>query len=100
MRRINICEERGTGIDKVITECELFQLPAPKFQGEELFTRVYLYAHSKLRNMDKQDKIRATYQHCCLKYVFNEFMTNQSLRERFNPHYSHNALRFCVNNAG
>lgn len=83
MRRINLCEERGTGIDKVITECELYQLPAPKFQGEEMFTRVYLYAPRELREMDKQDKIRATYQHCCLKYVFDEFMTNQSLRERF-----------------
>ncbi len=28
--------------------------------------------------------IRATYQHCCLRYVMNEKMTNQSLRERFN----------------
>lgn len=26
----------------------------------------------------------ATYQHCCLRYVMNEKMTNQSLRERFN----------------
>ena len=33
--------------------------------------------------MSKKDKIRATYQHCCLKYVTNEKMTNQSLRTRF-----------------
>ena len=33
--------------------------------------------------MDKADKIRACYQHCCLKYVSNDKMTNQSLRERF-----------------
>ncbi|MEO0043323.1 MAG: hypothetical protein RL329_2771 [Bacteroidota bacterium] len=33
--------------------------------------------------MDKNDKIRACYQHCCLKYVSNEKMTNQSLRKRF-----------------
>jgi ATP-dependent DNA helicase RecG len=33
--------------------------------------------------MDKNDKIRACYQHACLKYVSNEKMTNQSLRERF-----------------
>ena len=31
----------------------------------------------------KKDKMRATYQHCCLKYVTNEKMTNQSLRSRF-----------------
>ena len=29
------------------------------------------------------DRIRATYQHCCLRNVMNERMTNQSLRERF-----------------
>jgi len=33
--------------------------------------------------MDSRDKIRACYQHCCLRYVMNEKMTNQSLRERF-----------------
>ncbi len=83
MRRINICEERGTGIDKVIKECELYQLPAPKFQADEQFTRIYMYSPRNFRDMDKMDKIRATYQHCCLKYVIDEFMTNQSLRERF-----------------
>jgi predicted HTH transcriptional regulator len=34
--------------------------------------------------MDKKDRIRACYQHACLKYVMNEKMTNTSLRERFN----------------
>lgn len=34
MRRINICEERGSGIDKVINESETYQLPAPKFIEE------------------------------------------------------------------
>ena len=29
------------------------------------------------------EKVRACYQHACLKYVSNEKMTNQSLRERF-----------------
>jgi predicted HTH transcriptional regulator len=32
MRRINICEERGSGIDKVIFQVEFFQLPAPQFR--------------------------------------------------------------------
>lgn len=34
--------------------------------------------------MDRNDKIRAVYQHACLKWVSNDYMTNQSLRERFN----------------
>jgi predicted HTH transcriptional regulator len=32
--------------------------------------------------MDRKDKIRACYQHCCLKYVSGSIMTNQTLRER------------------
>ncbi len=33
--------------------------------------------------MGKLDKIRACYQHCCLRYVNGELATNKSLRERF-----------------
>tara|TARA_Y100000310_G_scaffold317461_1_gene370369 strand:- start:54 stop:932 length:879 start_codon:yes stop_codon:yes gene_type:complete len=84
MRRINICEERGSGIDKVIFFVEFYQLPAPNFIEEENFLRVILYSYKSLRQMDKDDKVRACYQHCALKCVSNELMTNQSLRKRFN----------------
>jgi ATP-dependent DNA helicase RecG len=83
MRRLNICEERGSGIDKVVHECEFNQLPAPQIVVGDNYTRVTLYSHRSLRQMDKQDKVRACYLHSCLKYVSGEFMTNQSLRERF-----------------
>ena len=33
--------------------------------------------------MTKADRIRACYQHCCLMYVSNQRMSNQSLRDRF-----------------
>ncbi len=83
MRRIGICEEKGSGIDRVIAQCEMFQLPAPDFQEKSNQTKVIMYAHKKLNDMDKQDKIRACYQHCCLRYISNNIMTNQSLRDRF-----------------
>lgn len=83
MRRLNICEERGSGVDKVIFQCEYYQLPAPKFIAGENYTRVILYAHKTLRQMDKDDKIRACYLHACLKYVSGDYMTNQTLRNRF-----------------
>ncbi len=83
MRRINICEERGSGIDKVIFQVEVYQLPAPKFEQDERNTKAILYAYKPLSKMGKEDKIRACYQHCCLKYVSNEKMTNTSLRKRF-----------------
>lgn len=83
MRRLKICEEKGSGIDKVIFQCEFYQLPAPYFISTEVHTKVILYAHKQLREMDRNDKIRAVYQHASLKWVSNDFMTNQTLRERF-----------------
>lgn len=83
MRRINICEERGSGVDKVVKLSELFQLPAPDFYQGDNYLRATLYAPKALRDMDKKDRVRACYQHCCLKWVSSDVMTNQSLRERF-----------------
>jgi len=84
MRRLRICEEQGSGIDKTIKSIEDFQLPAPDFRATEKHTVSVLFAHKNFKDMDKDDKVRACYQHCCLKWVMNERMTNQSLRERFN----------------
>jgi len=84
MRRMGICEEKGSGIDKVIFNIELFQLPPLDVQLQEKHTRVVLFSPLMFGNMDKKDRIRACYQHACLKYVANDKMTNQSLRGRFN----------------
>ncbi len=83
MRRLGICEEKGSGVDKVIQAAEAFQLPAPDFRVGEKRTSVVLFGHKDFEQMDRSDRIRATYQHCCLRYVMNEKMSNQSLRERF-----------------
>lgn len=83
MRRIHICEERGSGIDKVVFNCEYYQLPAPDFIVGDNYTRATLFAPKTLRQMDKNDKIRACYLHACLKFVSGDLMTNQSLRNRF-----------------
>ena len=83
MRRINICEERGSGIDKVVIETEIYQLPAPIFRSTNGYTISILFAHKELKDMDRLDKIRATYMHSVLRYIQNDFMTNATLRERF-----------------
>ena len=41
-------------------------------------------AHRLFDAMDREDRVRACYQHAALKWVMSERMTNQSLRERFN----------------
>lgn len=80
MRRMNFCEERGSGVDRAISKIEEFQLPAPEFSADDDFTRIILYAN--LKSMGTRDRIRACYQHCCLCWVRKEYMTNTTLRER------------------
>jgi predicted HTH transcriptional regulator len=83
MRRIGICEERGSGVDKVVFQTEVFQLPAPSFETPEGCTRAVLFAHKELKDMDRADRIRACYLHASLRFVERNLMTNSSLRERF-----------------
>lgn len=83
MRRFRICEEKSSGIDKVVAAAEFFQLPAPDFRTGEQHTSVVLLAHKDFDDMDRKERVRACYQHACLLYVSNQKMTNQSLRERF-----------------
>jgi predicted HTH transcriptional regulator len=83
MRRLGICEERGSGIDKVVFQIEVHQLPAPLFEIPDGFTRSVLFAHKDLKEMDKADRIRSCYLHACLKYVNRSFLTNASLRQRW-----------------
>ena len=83
MRRFRICEERGSGIDRVVAEVEAFQLPAPLFEAPEGSTRSVLFAHKPLSGMGKAERVRACYMHACLRYVTGQPMNNASLRERF-----------------
>lgn len=82
MRRLGICEELGSGLDKAITAIELYQLPPLRFAVQETRTTVTLFAYRKYADLDRQERVYACYQHACLKYVTNDKMTNQSLRER------------------
>lgn len=82
MRRLGVCEEKGSGMDKTIFSIELYQLPPLRFQVQENRTIVTVYSYRKFAEIDKAERVRACYQHACLKYVSNDKMNNQSLRAR------------------
>lgn len=87
-----MCEERGSGWDKVVFLTEVNQLPAPLTEVVDESTRVVLFAHKPLNRMDKEDRIRALYLHACLRYVNRQHMTNASVRERLGIE-AHNTAR-------
>lgn len=82
MRRIGICEEKGSGMDKTIFYGELYQLPPIRIQLQETRTEATFFTYRKFADLNKSERVMACYQHACLRYVSNEKMNNQSLRGR------------------
>lgn len=61
---------------------EVFQLPAPDFRTAGNSTVAVLYGPRLFSRMDREERIRACYQHACLLYVSGKRMSNASLRKR------------------
>lgn len=83
MRRLRICELRGSGVDRALTELELHQLPAPKIVSEATYTKVTLVGRQEFSKMNLGDRVWTAYLHCVLRYLASDHMTNASLRKRF-----------------
>ena len=83
MRRFNLCEELGTGWDKIVIATEAMQLPAPRMVRYTENTRVVLYSAIPFTMISREEKLRAVYQHASIRYLQDDAMTNKSLRERF-----------------
>ena len=90
--QLGICERRGSGIDRAIEAIELMGLPAAKITKGDQFTRVFLFPKKELKDMTKQEKILACYQHACLLHEDNKSINNQSVRERFQLDKSKSAV--------
>ncbi|MDI3560149.1 ATP-binding protein [Bradyrhizobium sp. Arg816] len=82
MRRIGLCEQRGSGIDRALEAIEREALPAPLFREVEGSTVVAVFRPGSFAEMDQEARIRACYQHACLRYESNDYMTNASFRLR------------------
>jgi len=83
MRRLKICEIRGSGIDRTIEAVESLQLPAPKFENSDNAFNAYIYTYRPFDQLTTEEKLRALTQHVTLLYVNQQFATNETLRLRF-----------------
>ena len=82
-RMYRICEERGTGFQKVVSAVELFGMPPVVFTPLENAFQVTLYAPRQFSDMSQQERIEACYQHAVLQYFSSQTLTNTTLRTRF-----------------
>ncbi|MDO8540087.1 MAG: ATP-binding protein [Opitutaceae bacterium] len=83
LRQLRICDERGHGMDDVVTHIELHQLPPYQCRLGSRHTTVVLSRYRPLKNLTPEERIHAVYQHCCLRFVTNQATNNESLRGRF-----------------
>ncbi len=83
LRRMGICEKIGSGINKIIQSAESHQLPPLDFRTIFRRTLVVVFGHKPFESMDRSERVRSCYQHCCLSWLSAKAMTNQTLRDRF-----------------
>lgn len=82
MRRMRMCEEQGSGLDKVVEVCEVYQLPAPLFRADNHATQAVLYGPRSFADMTQDERVRACYFHAVLKFLSGDKMKNASLCAR------------------
>lgn len=82
MRRMGMCEEQGSGLDKVVIHIELHQLPPPKFYADADSLQVILYAPRSFADMSPSERLRACYQHAVIQYLTGLRMKNATLLMR------------------
>lgn len=82
MRRMRMCEEQGSGLDKVVQACEVYQLPPPLFRAADNSTQAVLYGPRSFAEMTPEERVRACYFHAVLKFLSGDKMKNASLCAR------------------
>ena len=70
MHRCGICEERGSGYDKIVASTSKNGMLAPRIENQNnQFTKVVLFAKVPFNITTKEDRIRTCYMQACLAYV-------------------------------
>ena len=84
MRKCGICEERGSGYDKIVTATSSSGLLAPRVgQQQGRFTKATIFSKVPFDLTSKEDRVRTCYMQACLASVIAEALTNADVRELF-----------------
>ncbi|MCD8120608.1 MAG: putative DNA binding domain-containing protein [Lachnospiraceae bacterium] len=84
LHKCGICEERGSGYDKVIRSTGKNKLLAPMVINQSnQFTKTVMFAKIPFSMITKEDRIRTCYMQACLAYVEFSAISNSDIRELF-----------------
>lgn len=92
LRMIHICEERGSGFDRMEEGlCEL-QIPAPKVETGSDFTRTKFYWYKNFNDWTREERIRTCYLYTCYCYINDIEVSNKELRKRLGVEEKNKAM--------
>lgn len=84
MHKCGICEERGSGFDKIVNSTSKNMLLAPMVVNvDNQFTKAILFSRIPFDLISKEDKIRTCYMQACLAYVKFSSIANADIRAVF-----------------
>ena len=84
MHKCGICEERGSGYDKIVEATGKNELLAPRIENQNnQFTKAILFAKVSFELTTKEDRMRTCYMQACLAYVNFEGISNSDIRKIF-----------------
>ncbi len=84
MHKCGICEERGSGYDKIVDSTSRNEMLAPRIESQNnQFTKVVLFKKIPFDITTKEDRIRTCYMQACLAYVNFSAISNSDIRDVF-----------------
>lgn len=92
LRIVHICEERGSGFDRIEEGMGELQIPASKVETADDFCRIKLYWYKSLNDWSKEEKVRTCYLATCYYYVNEIEVSNAVLRKRFGVEEKNKAI--------
>jgi predicted HTH transcriptional regulator len=84
LHKCGICEERGSGYDKIVGATCRAGLLAPRVQDQGgVFTKVTIHSKVPIKQVGKQDRIWTCYMLACLACVSSDAIGNADVRAVF-----------------
>jgi ATP-dependent DNA helicase RecG len=83
MREMNMCENRGSGIQRLMSENEIHRRADPEFQVVDELTKARITGKQNFTSLTLDERVWAVFMHASFKYESGSHMTNATFRERY-----------------
>src|SRR5262249_15648911 len=83
MREMNMCENRGSGIQRLLSEKEKHRRADPEFQVVRSLTKARITGKQNFTSLTLEERLWAVFMHTSFRYESGGYMTNATFRERY-----------------